>query len=62
MIEGLKRQIAGEEAELARIEQKAALVGWLNDLICAKTGAELVLEELRAELRDELGEPEPTRH
>jgi hypothetical protein len=59
-IDGRQRQIAGEERELARLNTRHELTGFID--AAERDGVAANLEYLRSELRAELGEPSPTHH
>jgi hypothetical protein len=59
-VEILRRLIAGDERELVRLQDQFEASGCYD--IALRSGIQRHLKLLRAEMRFQLGEPEPTLH
>lgn len=63
MIDSLKAQIEACERDMARLDAQARARGGMDWFIqTERDGLETCAEQLRADLRFHLGEPEPVRH
>jgi N-methylhydantoinase B/oxoprolinase/acetone carboxylase alpha subunit len=62
LVADLHAEIAGCERDIAKLDDKARVCGMDAFMQIERDGIEICLEQLRDDLRYQLGEPEPVRH